>query len=168
MTGKGDRAEEMIQGLSSFYRHSLAEDPTGDVELGDEIALQSDSLAIESVRFPERLKVAIDVPPALEQVHGPGMILQPLVENSVKYAVAAVTRPVTISISAREEFGRLVLTVADDGPGVPGNAEHGFGIGLANVRDRIEARFGPDATIVSGPVEGGYRSELRLPIITSG
>ena len=168
MTGKGDRAEEMIQGLSSFYRHSLAEDPTGDVELGDEIALQSDYLAIESVRFPERLKVAIDVPPALEQVHVPGMILQPLVENSVKYAVAAVTRPVTISISAREEFGRLVLTVADDGPGVPGNAEHGFGIGLANVRDRIEARFGPDATIVSGPVEGGYRSELRLPIITSG
>lgn len=164
MSGRGERAEEMIQGLASFYRHSLAEDPTGDVELADEVALQRDYLAIEAVRFPDRLRVAIDLPDALAQVHVPGMILQPLVENSVKYAVAAVNRPVTITISAREEYGRLVLTVADDGPGVPNPNTHGFGIGLANVRDRIEARFGSDAAIVSGPVEGGYRSELRLPI----
>lgn len=164
MSGKGERAEEMIQGLASFYRHSLAEDPTGDVELADEVALQRDYLAIEAVRFPDRLRVAIDLPDALAQVHVPGMILQPLVENSVKYAVAAVNRPVTITIAAREEYGRLVLTVADDGPGVPNASPHGFGIGLANVRDRIEARFGTDAAIVSGPVEGGYRSELRLPI----
>lgn len=164
MSGRGERAEEMIQGLASFYRHSLAEDPTGDVELADEVALQRDYLAIEAVRFPDRLRVAIDLPGALAQVHVPGMILQPLVENSVKYAVAAVNRPVTITISAREEYGRLVLTVADDGPGVPNPNTHGFGIGLANVRDRIEARFGSDAAIVSGPVEGGYRSELRLPI----
>lgn len=164
MSGRGERAEEMIQGLASFYRHSLAEDPTGDVELADEVALQRDYLAIEAVRFPDRLRVAIDLPVALAQVHVPGMILQPLVENSVKYAVAAVNRPVTITIAAREEYGRLVLTVADDGPGVPNPNTHGFGIGLANVRDRIEARFGSDAAIVSGPVEGGYRSELRLPI----
>ena len=135
-----------------------------DVELADEVALQRDYLAIEAVRFPDRLRVAIDLPDALAQVHVPGMILQPLVENSVKYAVAAVNRPVTITIAAREEYGRLVLTVADDGPGVPNASPHGFGIGLANVRDRIEARFGTDAAIVSGPVEGGYRSELRLPI----
>lgn len=165
MTGKKERAEEMIQGLSSFYRHSLAEDPTGDVELADEIALQRDYLAVEAVRFPERLKVRIDLPDALAQLHVPGMILQPLVENSVKYAVAPVNRPVTITISARAEYGRLVLTVADDGPGLPEGAPHGFGIGLANVRDRIEARFGSDATIVSSPVDGGYRSELRLPIV---
>ncbi|ANY19037.1 Sensor histidine kinase YehU [Tsuneonella dongtanensis] len=165
MTGKGDRAEEMIQRLSSFYRHSLTEDPTGDVALTDEIALQRDYLAIEALRFPERLRVVIDLPDHLAYLDVPGMILQPLVENSVKYAVAPVTRPVTITISAREEYGRLVLTVADDGPGVPDSAEHGFGIGLANVRDRIEARYGRDATIVSGPVEGGYRSEFRLPML---
>jgi signal transduction histidine kinase len=164
MTNKGDRAEEMIQGLSNFYRHSLAEDPTGDVELADEFALQRDYLAIEAVRFPERLRVSVDLPPALEQVRIPGMILQPLVENSVKYAVAAVSRPVTIAIAAREEHGRLLLTVSDDGPGVLEPHVHGFGIGLANVRDRIEARFGGDATIQSGPVPGGYRTELRLPV----
>ncbi len=165
MTGKGDRAEAMIQRLSSFYRHSLAEDPTGDVELADEIALQRDYLAIEAVRFPERLKTVVELPEELAHLHVPGMILQPLVENSVKYAVAPVTRTVTIKISAREEYGRLVLTVADDGQGSPGSGAPGFGIGLANVRDRLEARFGSDATLVSGPVEGGYRSELRLPMV---
>ncbi|MGN3974678.1 sensor histidine kinase [Tsuneonella sp. SYSU-LHT278] len=165
LTGKGDRAEEMIQRLSSFYRHSLADDPTGDVELADEIALQRDYLAIEAVRFPERLKTVIELPAELEHLQVPGMILQPLVENSVKYAVAPVARPVTITISAREEYGRLVLTVSDDGPGGTDGGATGFGIGLANVRDRIEARFGPDAMLVSGPYEGGYRSELRLPMV---
>lgn len=166
MTGKGEGAEEMIQRLSSFYRHSLAEDNTGDVALADEIALQRDYLAIEALRFPDRLRATVDLPEALAYLNVPGMILQPLVENSVKYAVAPVNRPVTISISAREEFGRLVLTVADNGPGVPADASHGFGIGLANVRDRIEARYGAEATIVSGPIDGGYRSELRLPMVT--
>lgn len=165
MTGKGDRAEEMIQRLSSFYRHSLAEDPTGDVMLGDEVALQRDYLAIEAVRFPKRLKVVFDVPADLAGLFVPGMILQPLVENSVKYAVAPLTRPVTIRIAARSEYGRLVLTVSDDGPGVPDAGSHGFGIGLANVRDRLEARFGDEASVVAGPVEGGYRSELRLPMV---
>jgi signal transduction histidine kinase len=166
LTGKGERAEEMIQRLSSFYRHSLAEDPTGDVMLADEIALQRDYLAIEAVRFPKRLKVEVDIPDSLAGLNVPGMILQPLVENSVKYAVAPINRAVTITITAREEYGRLVITVADNGPGVPGGGDHGFGIGLANVRDRLEARFGTDATIVSGPIEGGYRTELRLPMVT--
>lgn len=166
LSGKGDRAEEMIQGLASFYRHSLADNPTGDVELADEVALQRDYLAIEAMRFPDRLRVAIDVPSDLARCRVPGMILQPLVENSVKYAVAPLNRPVTITISAREEYERLVVTVADDGPGVADRARHGFGIGLANVADRLHARFGAEATFVSGPVAGGYRSELRLPLVT--
>lgn len=165
MTGKAERAEEMIQGLSNFYRRSLAEDPTGEVELGQEFDLQRDYLAVETVRFPDRLRVAIDLPHALAEVRIPGMILQPLVENSVKYAVAAVNRPVTVSLAAREEYGRLVITVSDDGPGVPAGSRHGFGIGLANVKDRLAARFGDRAVIVSGPVEGGYRTELRLPVV---
>ena len=165
MTGKGERAEDMIQGLSSFYRHSLADDPTGDVELADEIDLQRHYLSVEALRFPDRLRVRIDLPEELGDVRIPGMILQPLVENSVKYAVAPVNRAVTIAISAREEFGRLVVTVSDDGPGAPAGGG-GFGIGLANVRDRLAARFGDDAQIVSGPIEGGYRSELRMPLVS--
>ncbi len=166
MTGKADRAEQMIQTISRFYRHSLADDPTGDVSLEDEIDLQEHYLEIESVRFPERLKVRVDLPTELAHFKVPGMILQPLVENSVKYGVSASSRPVTITIAAREEYGRLVLTVSDDGPGTSGN--HGFGIGLANVRDRIEARFGNAATIVSGPSLTGYETELRLPMVKHG
>ena len=164
MTGKAERAEDMIQGLSSFYRHSLANDPTGDVELAEELDLQRHYLAVESLRFPDRLRTRFDLPEALAGAMVPGMILQPLVENSVIYAVAPVNREVTIAIVAREEYGRLVLTVSDDGPGVPDQTRHGFGIGLANVRDRLAARYGADAQVVSGPVEGGYRTELRLPL----
>jgi signal transduction histidine kinase len=164
MTGKTEAAETMIQTISRFYRHSLAAEPTADVALRDEFDLQRLYLEIEAVRFPTRLKTVFDLPQGLEDARLPGMILQPLVENSVKYAVSPVSRPVTITLAAREEFDRLVISVSDDGPGVPQGAQHGFGIGLANVRDRLEARFGPDIGFASGPVPGGYRSEIRIPL----
>jgi signal transduction histidine kinase len=167
MTGKADRAEKMIQTISRFYRHSLANEPTADVALRDEFDLQKLYLDIEAVRFPKRLVCVFDLPHDLEDARVPGMILQPLVENSVKYAISAVARPVTITLAAREEFDRLVITVGDDGPGVPQGAHHGFGIGLANVRDRLEARFGPDIGFTSAPVPGGYRTEIRIPLTRS-
>lgn len=164
MTGKAERAERMIQTISRFYRHSLATEPTSDVALRDEFDLQRLYLDIEAVRFPERLNCVFDLPEDLEEARVPGMILQPLVENSVKYAVSPVARPVTITLAAREEFDRLVISVSDDGPGVPPGASHGFGIGLANVRDRLEARFGPDIGFTSAPIPGGYRTEMRIPL----
>jgi signal transduction histidine kinase len=164
MTGKGERAEMMIQTISRFYRHSLANEPTSDVALRDEFDLQKLYLDIEAVRFPTRLVTKFDLPADLEEARVPGMILQPLVENSVKYAVSPVSREVTVTLAAREEFDRLVITVSDDGPGVPQGANHGFGIGLANVRDRLEARFGPDIAFTSAPVPGGYRTEIRIPL----
>jgi signal transduction histidine kinase len=167
MTGKAERAEKMIQTISRFYRHSLANEPTADVALRDEFDLQQLYLDIEAVRFPKRLVCVFDLPTDLEDARVPGMILQPLVENSVKYAISAVARPVTITLAAREEFDRLVVTVSDDGPGVPQGARHGFGIGLANVRDRLEARFGPDVGFTSAPVPGGYRTEIRIPLTRS-
>ncbi len=164
ITGKTDRAERMIQTISRFYRHSLADEPTSDVRLEDEFDLQRLYLDIEAVRFPERLTPVFDLPDDLKKARVPGMILQPLIENSVKYAVSTVSRPVTITILAREEFDRLVISVSDDGPGVPEGMPHGFGIGLANVRDRLEARFGPDIGFTSGPIDGGYKTEMRIPL----
>ncbi len=165
MVGRTEQAEKMIQTISSFYRHSLAGDPTTDVPLSDEIALQRHYLEIEAVRFPERLRIEFEVPKDLEAACVPGMILQPLVENSIKYAVSASTRPVTLRIAAREVDGLLVLTVADDGPGLA--AESGStGIGLANVRSRLAARFGDRATVESGPLPaGGYATVLTMPVI---
>ena len=165
MTGKDAAAEKMIQTLSAFYRRSLAEDPTGDIALEAEVALQRSYLEIEAVRFPERLRTRFDLPQALEQACVPGLILQPLVENSVRYAVAATARPVTVAVTAREDVGQLVLEVSDDGPAIPDDGEHGFGIGLANVRDRLAVRYGDAASLVSGPGDGGgWRSVIRLPL----
>ncbi len=164
MIGQPKRAEEMIQSISRFYRHSLANEPTSDVRLADEFDLQRQYLEIEGVRFPERLRTVFDLPADLADARVPGMILQPLVENSVKYAVSSVARPVTITLASREEFDRLVVTVGDDGPGIPAGTPHGFGIGLANVRDRLEARFGADVVLTSGPHEGGYTTEIRIPL----
>lgn len=168
LTGKAQQAEKMIQTISGFYRQSLTNEPTADVPLEHEFDLQRHYLNIEEVRFPERLKAEFDLPDDLVDARVPGMILQPLVENSVKYAVSPINRPVTVTIAAREEFDRLVISVTDDGPGVPKDAEQGFGIGLANVRDRLEARFGPDITLTSGPIPGGYKSEIRIPLTRNG
>ncbi len=171
LTGKTQGAERMIQNLSTFYRRSLADDPTSDVPLREEFALQKLYLDIEAVRFPHRLRAVYQLPAELEDARVPGMILQPLVENSVKHAVAPTSGQVTITLAAREEYGRLVLTVSDDGREAEATgksaARDGHGIGLANVRDRLEARFGTEATIVTGPAPGGYSTQLRMPIMRS-
>jgi len=166
MVGRAEQAERMIQSISRFYRHSLAGDPTQDMPLADEIALQRHYLDIEAVRFPERLKCEFDVPDDLLSACVPGMILQPLVENSIKYAVSTTIRPVTIRISAREAGGFLILTVADDGPG-EGFVGGGTGIGLGNVRSRLAARFGEsEAKVESGPLPaGGYATVLTMPLV---
>jgi len=168
LTGKTQAAEQMIQQLSTFYRRSLADDPTADVPLREEFALQKLYLDIEGVRFPRRLRAIYDLPPELEGAKVPGMILQPLVENTVRHAVAPTTGQITITLSAREEYGRLVVVVSDDGPGgqPDESARLGFGIGLTNVRDRLRARFGDEASVVSGPAPGGYASQIRMPIMS--
>ena len=168
LTGKNDRAEAMVQKVAEFYRRSLTDDATADIALEREFALQETYLELEAVRFPDRLRTRFVLPADLREVRVPGMILQPLVENSVRYAVSPVARPVTISVEARAEYGRLVLSVADDGPGVADGAGHGFGIGLDNVRRRLATRFGDMAHIVSGPVEGGYATHIRIPLNGGG
>lgn len=168
MTGKLERAEAMIQNLSNFYRRSLAEDPTSELSLREEFALQEDYLDIEAVRFPKRLRTHLELPDDLADARVPGMILQPLVENSVKYGVSASRKPVTVALTAREENGTLVLRVADDGPGGAKTKGTGLGIGLANVRDRLAARFGADASLATGPTERGYETVLRMPLERDG
>jgi len=165
MTGRHDDAEAMIQTLSTFYRHTLSGDPTNDMPLVDEIELQKLYLAIESVRFPDRLRTEIAVDADVADAMVPGMILQPLVENSVKYAVAATPAPVTISIEARRDGNELVIAVSDNGPGTAVAGVVSSGIGLANVRDRLRARFGDAASLSYGkPADGGFRTIVRVPL----
>ena len=166
MTGKREEAERMILNLSNFFRTSLSGDPTEDVPLSAEIQLQRLYLDIEGVRFPDRLLVKVDLPERLRNACVPGLLLQPLVENAVKYGVARSRRPVTIRLSALEDSGGLVLTVENDGePGGVRAEEQGTGVGLANVRDRLAARFGDRAGCRWGPLPGGgFRVTLTMPI----
>ncbi|MGX7896181.1 sensor histidine kinase [Tsuneonella sp. HG222] len=167
LTGRTAAAERMIQTMSTFYRRSLADDPTTDVPLREEFDLQRLYLDIETARFPDRLEAKYDLPDTLSGALVPGMVLQPLVENSVKHAVAPTAGKVTITLSAREEYGRLVVTVADDGGSLAKSSEPrpGFGIGLGNVQQRLAARFGDEASVVSGPTSEGYATHLRLPLL---
>ena len=165
-----DAAESMILNLSTFFRTSLTADPTEDVVLSEEIRLQRLYLDIEAVRFPERLIVDVTVPPALANACVPCLILQPLVENAIKYGVSRAKRPVTIRICAREDSHGLVLTVEDDGEPLGEDAKlRGAGVGLKNVTDRLKARFGDDAACRYGSLaNGGFGVTLFMPLIRHG
>ena len=168
--GKREQAEQMIINLATFFRTSLTGDPTEDVRLSEEINLQRLYLDIERVRFPDRLLVAIDVPDKLLTACIPGLILQPLVENAVKHAVARSSRAVTIRISAHQIAAGLAITVADDGAPVdPEWVEAGTGVGLRNVRDRLRARYGDAAACRWDPrPDGGFAVHLILPLVHDG
>lgn len=162
-----DEAERMILNLSTFFRASLTRDAKEDVVLAEEVRLQLLYLDIERVRFPERLVVIVDVPPELDDALVPALILQPLVENAIKYGVSRSIRPVTVRIVAESIGGRLELAVLDDAAhsNVPQGAA-GCGVGLANVRARLAARFGSDGTLVAGPAaSGGWAVRLGMPLL---
>jgi two-component system, LytTR family, sensor kinase len=164
---KGDnaRAEEMIQSLSGFYRTSLSSDPLEDVTLIEEVELQQRYLEIETVRYPDRLRVIIDIPKDVENTKVPGMILQPLVENAIKYGVSRTNRPVTVTIAAERVGNAVQISVTDDGDTVStqGRSKDGNGIGLANVRDRIDARYGGRGHLLAGPQgAGGFAATITI------
>ena len=119
MKDRRDEAEQMIMSLSNFYRTSLTGDPLDDVPLEEEVHLQKLYLDIEGVRFPDRLNTVIDIPPGLMSACVPGLILQPLVENAIKYGVSRTSSPVEIRITAREDGGLMPIAVTDDGDNPP-------------------------------------------------
>jgi two-component system LytT family sensor kinase len=169
LTQKTDTAERMLMNLSTFFRATLSADPTADVSLEEEIKLQRLYLDIEQIRFPDRLTVEVDVPEALRTTRVPVLILQPVVENAVKYGVARSRRHVTVRISAYEEAGRLHIKVKDDGE-VPAEehepGEGSTGVGLKNVCDRLIARYGTRAGCMHGPdPAGGFTVHIYMPVV---
>ena len=162
---KVDEAEEMVTKLARFLRMGLAADPTQTISLAAEIEMQRAYLEIEQLRYND-LRVDISVPDALGDAKVPALILQPIVENAVKYGVAGSPPPSTISIEASSKGSRLALRVSDSGKGVGAKAKKGAGIGLANVRQRLQLIYGADnADLVAGRAEGGeFRVELTLPL----
>ena len=165
LAGDGDAAERTVGALSSFLRATLEGDAISDIPLAEELRLQMLYLEIEQIRFGERIQVVTDVPDALLDSMVPALILQPIVENSIRHAVARTSRPVRVTICARRQGDQLVLTIDDDGP--PGASLGGYGIGLANVAARLALRYERDARFAFRAVAtGGIRNELTMPIST--
>ena len=175
MTGRTDRAETMLLALSTFFRTSLSLDPSADVSLAEEIDLQRLYLDIEMARFPDRLTVEIDVPSELEQARMPALILQPIVENAIKYGVSKSRKAVVIRIEARHlDNHRMLLEISNrlkhgGKEELPVATHEGTGLGLANVCQRLEARWGSRASCRFGPMKGGgFKVSLTMPVETNG
>ncbi len=158
-------AEETTTRLGELFRYTLTASERDHVTLGEELAFLRNYLEIEHTRFAERLRVVEDVAPGLEGLPVPALLLQPLVENAVRYAVSPSERGATITLRARREGESLVLVVADDGPGFSDGPPSGTGFGLHSVRERLRVA-GPGHTLeVDSRPGAGTTLTLRLPVV---
>jgi sensor histidine kinase YesM len=146
------RAEEIVSRLAALLRFSLDSGRTSLVPLAQEIKIVRDYLEIERVRFGERLRYSIDVPPQLEAAQVPPLAVQTLVENSLKHVVAVRREGGEVRIAARRTDTGLELAVADTGPGFDvGAAPPGHGID--NLLGRLEVLFGDAAVMDTAGAE---------------
>ena len=137
-----DHAQEMIQRLSKFLRRSLDQDFLETVSLGYEMATLELYFSIEKVRFEERLEVVFEIDPQVLQAQVPSFILQPIVENALKYAIAPSEEGGCIRLVASKIENMLQLEVIDSGPGM--NINDSFleqGVGLRNTRERLTRQY---------------------------
>jgi two-component system LytT family sensor kinase len=165
---RNEEAEGMLVRLSRFLRFALDATPDDRVALRDELDAQRLYLDIERVRFEARLDVEILADEAIMNAQLPSLILQPLVENAVKYGVSRSSERVHLRITAIKEGDDLVLEVTDDGPGETASGRRlGTGVGLENIRARLAMFYGDQASMTAGGrASGGYRVRLTLPFET--
>ena len=150
------RANAMLSRLSSFLRYSLVGEREGRATVAQEFEALKLYLDIERTRFEERLRTRFDVTPEALEARLPSLLLQPIVENAIKYAVTPMEAGAEIHVDARVIGERLIITVTDTGPGLGTPAADGAlhdelpatttgsGVGLANIRDRLQQAYGND------------------------
>lgn len=161
-------ANRMVTGLSAFLRHSLDADPMQRVTLRQELAAINLYLEIEKVRFSDRLRVEVAVAGDAMDALLPSLLLQPLVENAIKYAVSRNVDAGTLRIAARRDGDSIEIGVADDGPGFGALGADGMpggrGVGLRNTRERLRVLYGDrQAFLVRNLSPRGAEILLRLP-----
>jgi signal transduction histidine kinase len=172
-------ANAMLSRLSSFLRYTLINEPTARVTVAKEVETLKLYLDIERMRFEERLRTRFRIDPATETLLLPSLLLQPLVENAIKYAVAPQEAGAEISIDTQLVGQMLRITVSDTGPGLQskttdnrlsgvtfdGGESVSTGVGLANIRDRLAQAYGADHRFeVIDPAEGGFAVIIELPV----
>ncbi|HSE11975.1 MAG TPA: histidine kinase [Rudaea sp.] len=165
---KWETANHMVGSLSAFLRYSLDSDPVQRVTLAQEIDATNQYLGIEQLRFGERLRVRIEVADDARDALVPSLILQPLIENAIKYAVSRREEGGSIEIDARRNGSDLCIALRDDGPGCSNKGEraegNGHGVGLANTRERLRVLYGERQEFGIGNREPrGAEVRIRLP-----
>lgn len=161
------RADEMLGNLISYLRNSLPKSENEPSTLGVELERARAYLDILKIRMGERLHTQIEVPEALKSAPFPAMMLQTLVENSIKHGLEPKYGGGTVWIIARENAGQLTVTVADDGQGFNAQSS-GTGIGLKNVRERLRLAYGGDASfVIAANFPNGVAATINVPISTN-
>lgn len=160
-------ANGMVIKLSEFLRYSLDKDPMKKVTFENETHALSLYLDIEKVRFEERLQVNIDIDEDCKQALVPSMILQPIAENAIKYAISAQEQGGSITVSAKRFGNDLLLELADNGPGAEiesGNLYRENGVGLVNTKERLQALYRNNySLVVSHNAPSGVKVSIRMP-----
>ncbi len=168
-----DQANEMLTKLSKFLRYSLDHSPLDRVSLSHELEASRLYLDIEKVRFGERMKLEINVEEHALNALVPSMLLQPLIENSIKHGISRMEEGGTIVISASVNEKNLVLTVFDNGPGIPESMIDGSlvvfkGVGLTNVSNRLKEMYGDNQRFSFANQENtGCKATVVLPFETA-
>ena len=164
---KSSTANSMIVQLSDFLRYSLDNDPIKRVSLEQELDALKLYLNIEKTRFGDRLELEFDIQPEANAVLVPSLILQPLIENAIKYAVAPVEAGGTLSIAARLDGHYLEIGITDTGPGLD-NLEveqNSVGVGLRNTIDRLHEFYGDSYSFkLEHAKPSGLKVYMRLPL----
>ena len=162
-----ERANAMLSRLSSFLRYTLVNEPTGSVTVAQEVETLKLYLEIEKMRFEDRLRPRFEIDPDVSRARLPSLLLQPLVENAIKYAVTPQEEGADIEVSARRLGDRVMIRVKDTGPGAEDEwvrAQESTGVGLANIRDRLAQAYGPDQKIdTESNRSGGFSVTIEIP-----
>jgi LytS/YehU family sensor histidine kinase len=168
----------MLSRLSSFLRYTLVNEPGGRVTVAQEVDTLKLYLDIERMRFEERLRTTFNIDPATATALLPSLLLQPLVENAIKYAVGTQESGAEITITTQLIGQNLRITVSDTGPGLQsssasnrltgvsfdGGEPVSTGVGLANIRDRLAQAYGEQHRFeTSEPAEGGFAVVIEIP-----
>ncbi len=162
-----EAANTTVARLSDFLRYTLDNDPKNRVTLRKELEAIDLYLEIETVRFGDRLEVTKEIEIQAMDALVPSLILQPLVENAIKYAITPREEGGHILVSAKCTANTLSITVADDGPGMKGtrnNGKRSTGVGLRNIRERLQQLYGDqqDFTLASNQ-PSGLVATLNIP-----
>ncbi len=160
-----EAADEAISRLAELLRATLEVNGEQEVTLRQEVDLLKQYVEIEKLRFGERLVVALDIPEEALEAMVPNLILQPIVENSIRYGVATRSATGTVAVAARCQGKKLEIRVSDDGPGLPGDFVEGIGIG--NTKARLRQLYGANQSFLMGTgASGGVTVTLQIPLRT--